>query len=115
MRRHWGSNIVRVESSVSQAVDNLEDISVLDTINGFLDSKILPVWSLDDPPIVDILECVSRHLLVTGPPAICIPHRVDMLMAVHPSSLAVCVAQCDLATMGYHTRLTTDYGAKPSL
>ena len=90
MRRHWGSNIVRVESSVSQAVDNLDDISVLDTINGFLDSKILPVWSLDDPPIVDILECVARHLvLVTGPPAICIPHRVDMLMAVHPSSLAV--------------------------
>jgi hypothetical protein len=38
-----------------------------------------------------------------------------MCMAVHPASLAVCVAQCDLATMGYHTRLTTDYGAKPSL
>jgi hypothetical protein len=53
---------------VSQAVDNLDDISMLDMINGFLDRKILPVWSLDDPPIVDILECEARHLLlVTGP------------------------------------------------
>ena len=116
MWRHWGSYIVRVESSVSQAVDNLDDIPMLYTINGFLNSKILPVWSLDDPPIIDILESVARHLLlVTGPPPICIPHRVDMFMAVHPACLPVSVAQCDLATMGYHARLTTDYGAKPSL
>ena len=64
----------------------------------------------------DSLERIARHLLLlTGPPPICIPHRVDMFMAVHPASFAMCVAQCDLATMGYHTRLTTDYGAKPSL
>ena len=47
----------------------------------------------------DSLESIARHLLLlTGPPPICIPHRVDMFMAVH-----------------IVTRLTTDYGAKPSL
>ena len=72
-----------VESSVSESMDNLNNIPMLDTINGFLHSKILPVGSLDNPPIVDILECIAGYLLlVAGPPTITVPDRVDVLMTV---------------------------------
>ena len=32
--------------------------------HGHLDSKVLSVWSLDDPPIVDVLVCVAGHLVM---------------------------------------------------
>jgi hypothetical protein len=99
VRRYRGCYIVRVESSLSEAMDNQDFIPMLYTINGFLNSKILHIRYLDDPPVIDILERIARHLLLlTGPPTICIPHRVDMFMAVRSG-----------------TRLIEDYGAKTSL
>ena len=79
-------------------MDNQDCIPMLYTINGFLNSKIPHVRYLDDPPVIDILESIARHLL---------------LLAVTRSWL--CIQQVFPWVWRSGTRLTTDYGAKPSL
>ena len=69
---------------VCESVNNLDNVSVLDSVNRLLpikycqdhdhhcichlddhlDGEVLPVWPFDDPPVVHILVCVARHLVM---------------------------------------------------
>ena len=68
VRRHGRGHVVGVEGAVGEAVHQLDDLAVLDAVQRLLHGQVLAVWSLDDPPVVDILEGVAGHLLlVRGP------------------------------------------------
>jgi len=45
-------------------MNKLYDISVLNTINGFLDGQLLSIRTFYDPPVVDILEGIAGNLLL---------------------------------------------------
>ena len=64
VRRHWGGHIVRVEGSVGQAMNQLDNLSVFDAVVGLLHGQVLSVGSLDDPPVVHILVSVAGDLLL---------------------------------------------------
>ena len=64
MRRHWGGHIMGVEGSMGQAMNQLDDLPMLDAVIGLLHGQVLSVGSLDDPPVVDILVCVAGDLLL---------------------------------------------------
>ncbi len=49
------------------------------------------------------------------PPAVGVPDRVDMLVAVHPAGSAVGVSEGDLRPMGHGQRLTSHDGTKAAL
>ena len=69
MRRHGSGHIMRVECAVSQTMDKLDNLSVLDAVIRLLHSEVLPVGSLDDPPVVDVLVGVAGDLLLMRGPA----------------------------------------------
>jgi hypothetical protein len=49
------------------------------------------------------------------PPAVGVPDRVDVLVAVHPAGSAVSVAEGDLGPVGHGQRLTSHDGTKAAL
>ena len=55
---------MRVECAVSETMDKLDNLSVLDAVIRLLHSEVLPVGSLDDPPVVDVLVGVAGDLLL---------------------------------------------------
>ncbi len=66
VRRHRGGNVVGVESAVRHAVHDLNNVAVLDVVDGLGHNEGLPLRPLDDPPVVDVLECVTGYLLLVG-------------------------------------------------
>ena len=70
---------MRVEGAVRHAVDNLDNVAVLDAVNWLLDGKLLPVGPLDNPPVVDVLEGVAGNLLlVGGAPPVTVPVKLHL-------------------------------------
>jgi hypothetical protein len=49
------------------------------------------------------------------PPAVWVPDRVDMLVAVHPAGSAMSVSEGDLGPVGHGQRLTSHDGTKAAL
>ena len=89
---------------------------MLDSVKRFLHRQIFSVGSLDDPPVVDILEGVAGDLLLMrGASTICIPDRIDMFMTMKPAGLPMSVSQSNLTSVNNHLRLTTDNGSKTSI
>jgi hypothetical protein len=49
------------------------------------------------------------------PPAVGVPDRVDVFVAVHPAGSAVSVAEGNLGAVGHGQRLTSHDGTKAAL
>ena len=64
MRRHGPGDVVRVERPVRHSVDELDDVAVLDGVEGLVDGEVLPLGPLHDPPVVDVLVAVAGDLLL---------------------------------------------------
>jgi hypothetical protein len=77
---------------------------------------VKPVWSLDNPPIVDIFGDIARHLLLMRRSAfVCVFDRIVGCMAVQPARRAVGVSQSHLGTMNDFQGLATDDGTQSTL
>ena len=75
---------------------------------------------LDNPPIVDVLEDVTRDLLlVTTAPSVGVPDGIDVGVGVEPAGFprgqGVGVSQGDLGTVGHMEGLTLGQGSQTSL
>ena len=78
--------------------------------------EYLPVRSLDDPPVVDIFECVAGDLLlVRGSSTIRVSDRIHVFMRVEPAGLAVGVSQRDLTPVNNDLGLTSDNGSQTTI
>lgn len=49
---------------VGHSVNKLDGVSVLDDVQGLVDGQILPVRTLHNPPVVDVLVAVAADLLL---------------------------------------------------
>ena len=116
VRRHGGGHVVRVESSVSETMHQLDDFSMFYPVKRFLHSKIFSVGSLHNPPVVDILEGVAGDLLLMRRTStISISDRINMFMTVQPTGLSMSMSQSDLTSMNNHLRLTSNNRSKTSI
>lgn len=71
---------------------------------------------LDNPPVVDVLVAVARHLLlVGGASAVSVLNRVNRVMGVQPTGAAVGVAQGDLGPMQHLDGLVGHDGRQAAL
>ena len=43
-------------------MDDLNDVTVFDDVNGLVNGQVVAVGLLHDPPIVHVLVAVARHL-----------------------------------------------------
>ena len=85
---------MRVEVAAGDAVHHLDDVAVPDAVVGRGDDDVGAVGPLDDPPVVDVLVVVARHLLLVAAAALVgVLDRVLALVAVQPARHAVRVAQ----------------------
>ena len=84
-----------------------------DGVQRLMDCQIFPVWTLDNPPVVDIFVTVAGDLLLVGrPSAVRVAHRIDMLVRVEPAGSPVGVSQGHLRPMRHRQRLALDNRAQ---
>ena len=55
---------MRIQGSMRHSMDKLNHISVLDGVNGIMNSQVLAIGSFDYPPIINVLVTVAGHLLL---------------------------------------------------
>ena len=80
-----------------------------DRVQRFVDCQVFPVWTLDNPPVVDVLVTVAGDLLlVRRPSAVRVAHRIDMLVRVEPAGSPVGVSQGHLRPVRHRQGLTLD-------
>lgn len=92
LRRHGSSHIVRVKSPAGDAMHQLYHVTVLYGIDGVLHHQVVLLRSLHDPPVVDVLKAVARHLLlVRGASLVRISDRVHVGVRMEPACTPVCV------------------------
>lgn len=63
-RAHWRRHIVGVQKTHGDAVNELDDVPMTESINGLRHNEIRHVRSLYDPPVINILVRVACHLLL---------------------------------------------------
>jgi len=114
--RHCGSHIVGIESSAGDSMDQLNDVTVPNNIRVISHHQVFLCGSLNQPPVVHILEGVASDLLLMGgAPLVRVAHRIYSCMRVQPAGASVGVAQCDLGAMYHRQRLPACDRCQPAI
>lgn len=104
MGAQGGRHIVRVEEAGGHAVYELYHVAVPHGPRRAAHHQLVPPGILHDPPVIDVLEGVTGHLLLVGAAtAVLIYHGVGVLVGVKPAGhgFAKDVLQSDLGTVGH--------------
>lgn len=114
--RHGGCDVVRIEGTTRDPVDQLNDVSVFQADDRSRNHQIFHFRQLHDPPVVHVLEGVTRDLLLMGTSSrVSVSQRVNVVVAVQPTSSTVRVPQSYLGAVSHFQRLALRYARETTL
>lgn len=103
--RHSRRNIVRIQCPAGNPMDQFDFVTVPYFINR-IHHQIILFGSLNNPPVVHVLEAVAGHLLLMARTAfVRISHGIHVRVRMQPTGATQCVTQCDLRALAHDQRL----------
>lgn len=66
MGAQWGCDIVRVKEAGGHAVNELYNVSMSYRPGRVVYHQLVSPRILDDPPVIDVFEGITGHLLLVG-------------------------------------------------
>jgi hypothetical protein len=98
--RHGSCNIMWIQRTTGHSMHKLYHIPMMDCIHWLWYHQVTTLWSLYNPPIIDIFKGIAGHLLlVWATSLIRISYWVHMCVRMQPTCATMWMTQSYLWTM----------------